>query len=176
MTIQIFWVFATNSRIAIHAGDPVKKPIAEKILSMIDKYDEVLCSKMAQVAKKLDPIFGSDILTDSVLIRKDVKLPSNKDSLNIDSIYRVLQASGFYFIRQLLEEDSTTGSFDDKVICFFRNTAISDKRADPFLSRKTNERKYPHAAVLARDILPVSTSSVASKEIFFKAGNLITSH
>lgn len=87
MTIFAFRALATKSRTAMDAGDPVMKPNTEKLLSKVDKCDEVLSGETAQLAKKVDSSFGNDILSDSALLRKYIEMPCNGDSSNIDSNY-----------------------------------------------------------------------------------------
>lgn len=77
MKIKALCAFPTKCRVAIDAGDPVLKPIAEKMMSKIEKYEGVLCGKLAQLAKIIDPRLGNDILVDSDIFRNYVELPSD---------------------------------------------------------------------------------------------------
>lgn len=119
MKIRVFRTLSTKFHVSIDGGDPVIKPIAEKMLSKIEKYDDVLCGELAQLAKVVDPRFGSDLLSDSMLLRKYVELPSIGNSSNEESNYGVLRTSGSEFMRELLEKDSMT--VDDEAICSFEN-------------------------------------------------------
>lgn len=73
----------------------------------------------------------------------------------------------------LLDEDIFGITADHEIIHFLRPTAISDKHADPLLWRKTNNERFPFVASLARDILTVQASSVASEGCVTEVGNLV---
>lgn len=75
-----------------------------------------------------------------------------------------------------LEEDSMNESLDDEIVSFLRNTAIGDKKADPFLWWKTDDCRDPNISVLASDTLAIQATSVASEEAFSEAGNLVSAH
>lgn len=174
MMIKAFHALATKCKVGIDADDPVLKPISEKMLSKIEKYDGVLCNELAQLAKVLEHRFGNDILEDSNMLHKYVDLPSTIEPCTVQTYYEITPSSGLDFMRQLLEDDSMYERFDDEVITFLRNTAIGDKRADPFIWWKTNEHRYPHIVTLSRDILSIQASSVASEEVFSEAGSVVT--
>lgn len=60
MKIKAFRCLGTKCKVAIDAGDPVLKPIAETMLSKIEKYDGLLCNELPQITKLFNPIFGND--------------------------------------------------------------------------------------------------------------------
>lgn len=55
----------------------------------------------------------------------------------------------------------------------FYVSAIGDKRADPFLWWRSNEKRYPNIAPAARDVLAIQASSVCSEACFSIAGNIL---
>lgn len=174
MNIKAFRALASKCHVAINAGDPVLKPIAEKMLSKIDKYDGVLSGELAQLAKILDTRFGNDILADSNMLRMYVELPVDGEPSTVTNRNEVMGSSGSDFMCLLLEEDSMNECFDDEIILLLRNTAIGKKRVDHFTWWKANEKGYPNVALLARDTLSIQASSVASEEAFLEAISLVT--
>lgn len=176
MTVKAFKSLLSKCKTIVDGNDPILSPIAEKMADKLNKYDSVLCSELAKLAQIVDPRFGSDILSDSDILRKYVVIPEDGSS-NAEVIHNEPQgASGVTFMQTLLNEDSLLDLYDDEVVSFLRATSIGDKRADPFEWWRSNEKRYPTIAPLARDVLAIQASSVCSEEGFSIAGNLVDAH
>ena len=65
------------------------------------------------------------------------------------------------------------GATEDEVVKFLRATASADRGLDPLQWWKGNEDRFPTISLVARNIMAVQASSVASESAFSISGKLI---
>lgn len=181
MTIKAYQLLLTKCNVLVDRNDELLAQVAKKMRDKLLKYNTDLCSELARLAQILDPRFGSDLLSDAEILRRHVVAPSPVDDacgavFNTAESPQPQASSSVNFMETLLNEDSLQDSYDDEVVSFLRATSIGDKRADPFEWWRSNERRYPTIAPVARDVLAIQASSVCSEEYFSVAGNLVTAH
>lgn len=82
-------------------------------------------------------------------------------------------ASAGRFLQKMLDKDSLQGRFEDEIINFLRNTSIGNRKCEPLQWWKLNAHHFLSVESVARDILPVQETSVASESSLSIAGNLV---
>jgi len=82
------------------------------------------------------------------------------------------------FLSDIFGSDSNTGpsqSNTDEIGLFFNSTRVREhSEIDPLGWWKINEKRFPNVAILARDVLAIQASSVASESTFSTSGNLVS--
>ena len=148
------------------------KPLADKMKKKLEQYKDLIKSSTAQLASALDPRIRSYGAADGDLLRKN--LPVIASTQDIPEVVCMTGNGGARNVfQQVLDDRSRDGEANDEVARFVRFTATSDHDADPFSWWKAHDKRFPALAKLARDLLPVQASSVASESTFSGAGTLI---
>lgn len=179
ITVKAFKMLLSKCRTIVDKNNVILSPLAQKMINKLTKYDEVLCTETAQLAKILYLTFSSDILSDTEILRRYVVLPSDVNKHNLITRSTEIEpqdASGANFIHNILNDDSVGEEFDNELISFLRATSIGDRRSDPFEWWQLNEKRYPNVAPILSDVLAIQASSVSSEECFSMAGNLLDEH
>lgn len=79
-------------------------------------------------------------------------------------------------MKELLDKISLDGPKKDEVLRFIRATETGNAILEPFGLWRNDAKRFPHIASVARDVLVIQSSCVASESRLFSAGNLITDH
>lgn len=101
MTIRAFNVLKSKCKTVIDSGDQILKPIAEKMITKLDKYGSLLGSPVATLAKILDPRFGNDIISCSNILQKYVDIPTDERESTVSHNSDVGDSSGSNFLKML---------------------------------------------------------------------------
>ena len=157
----------------IDSNDQATKPIASTMLRKLKSYESIICSDMAILAKVVDPRIPNDVLRDSDILYKWVDLPDNGE---LEVIHSTEQGSGTKSLFDLVLENEQTPLRADsnEISMFLRATALGDYNADPLQWWKANQNRFPNIARVARDVLAIQPSSVASESVFSCSGNIVT--
>lgn len=78
-------------------------------------------------------------------------------------------------VDKLIDEGSrgyASGVGDDEIIRFLRSTTFGDKKADPLLWWRLNGIRVPSLSELARSVLAILASFMASESMFSVAGDI----
>ena len=153
--------------------DPILLPIAAAMQKKLYSYRGVIISDIYKLAQIFDPRFSNDIIRDSDTLRRHIHLDSTQQVTPPSPFTTTVEPERSLF-EKLLDEDSMGGfSIDDEITRYLRATSVGDKRAAPLIWWKLNESRFPTIAAVARDVLAIQASSVASESAFSQAGLLI---
>jgi len=161
-----------NCSSAIDDNDTVLRPIAEKMKMKLEKYESLVCSDIACLARILDPRFPNDILLDSDILRRYV--PISTGSSNSSGI----QAGGSIsksFYDQLWDDEDfcLAGTSSDEIHRFLQVTNAGDRSIDPLTWWGNNQGRFPSIATVARNVLAIQASFVPSESTFSLAGMIV---
>ena len=94
----------------------------------------------------------------------------------MEVIHSTEQGSGTKSLFDLVLENEQTPLRADsnEISMFLRATALGDYNADPLQWWKANQNRFPNIARVARDVLAIQPSSVASESVFSCSGNIVT--
>jgi len=158
---------------AVAVNDNVLLGITKKMMTRLEDYKELICSETANLARILDPRFSNDILNDYGVLRRNVNLVC--DVVDEASQKKNREGEKGGVLAKLLSEDQQPLSSPyDEISRYIQSTTIGDMSIDPLLWWKTNESRFPSIAIVARDILSVQATSVASETLFSLSGNVVS--
>lgn len=155
---------------AVTEQNHVLQSIAEKMLRKDKEYENLMCSDLSNFALILDPKFANDYLNDDQWLRPIVQLPENAER-QVALTQEVGEQSIF---TQLLDSaNSRDGGSLYEINFFLRATSFADPLTDPLQWWKSNSARFPTISKVARDVLGIQASSVASQSVFSILGKII---
>uniref|UniRef100_K3X2C2 BED-type domain-containing protein n=1 Tax=Globisporangium ultimum (strain ATCC 200006 / CBS 805.95 / DAOM BR144) TaxID=431595 RepID=K3X2C2_GLOUD len=165
---------ASASEFTASAANKIQT-VCMKVKGSLENYHTEHSSPYFALAKILDPRFSNESVDKAEkkeflrdMLRKNV-YDSLSDHRHDDDHTRHDASSAYSTFEKLLDigEGMPDYSIDgDEVDRFFDATLIRDKRSDPFLWWKSNETRFPGLAKLARDILSIPATAIASGAVF----------
>lgn len=128
------------------------------------------------MAKILDPRFTNDGLANVEFLRKHVNLPTPVPPQTSEEREGSSLTSRLYLIDQIMDEHEAEFQVapHDELHAFLTSTANGDRSIDPLHWWKLNRQRFPILAMLARNILSVQPSSVASERAFSISGHVVS--
>ncbi|TYZ63066.1 hypothetical protein PybrP1_006882 [[Pythium] brassicae (nom. inval.)] len=154
--------------------------VCMKVKGSLENYHTEQSSPYVALAKILDPRFSNESV-DKAEKKEFLREMLRKSASAFDSLSdhhhrddddphaRHDASSAYSTFEKLLDigEGIPDYSIDgDEVDRFFDATLIRDKRSDPFLWWKSNETRFPGLAKLARDVLAIPATAIASGAVF----------
>lgn len=152
-----------------NSDNQVLVPIAEVMLRKLDSYNSLVCSDLVRFAKPFDPIFASDVISDSDLLRKVVRIPDQDQELT----ERSEDIGKKNLFEQLMDENSVDVAEKVEIGRYIRATSWSNRGMGPLIWWKDNQHRYSNITLLSRDILAIQSSSVASEGTFSHATHVL---
>lgn len=167
-----FKLLVRNCNVAKSSTNTALKEVATAMLAKLEQYDSLICCELAQLARILDPRFPNDLLADYETLSKFVTLPVPQAALSTDVENEYCARNLF---EQLLSSNGNPDSeHDNELHRFLRATSNGDGAIDLLSWWKLNENTFPTIAKVARQVLAVPSSSVASESAFSLAGCLVS--
>lgn len=140
MTVKAFRMLMSKCTAVLEGDDPILAPVTKEMKDKLQKYDGLLCCEVEHLAQILNSRFGSDLLSDSEVLRQYVVLPSTENDQCVSNFSAGAgRLSRIDFMHSLLNDDLLQDTFDEEVIRNLRATLIGDKRTGPFEWSKANE-------------------------------------
>lgn len=125
------------------------------------QYKDLICTELAHVALILELLFHNDLLEDYDALIKNVMLPvpTHKDKNRTSS--ECAEPAGLF--EQLIRDNGHPDiTYEDELHRFLHATATVDGSIDVLPWWKLNTQSFPSIEKVARVVLPIPSSSVAS--------------
>lgn len=147
------------------------------LLTKLQLYNTLVNSDISEICRIVDPRMGTDIISDTDVLRSMISLPNTYESQSYQPNLPISQPSVTKsIVDELFDENSLMdiGNGDsDEITRFVKSTATSARSIDVLEWWKSNEQYYPTISKVARDLLAAQSSSVASEKVFSGSGDLI---
>lgn len=154
-------------------NDDEFSPIAAKFRAILLSYEQIITTAFARLATAMDLRIPCDYTWSKDRLCGKVPLGSaTKESSDLASLETPSKRPKTSLL-EALDEGSLSGS-EGEIGSFFRATARGWGRADHRKYRMTREKKHSSVVMVARDMLSVQATSVASKNCFWVASGSIT--
>lgn len=150
--------------------------VCMKVKGSLESYHTEHSSPYFALAKILDPRFSNESADKAEkkeflreMLRKNAFDSLSDPHRHDEDHSRHDPSSAYSTFEKLLDigEGMPDYSIDgDEVDRFFDATLLRDKRSDPFLWWKSNETRFPGLAKLARDVLSIPATAIASGAVF----------
>lgn len=153
-------------------------PLKDTTTAMRDKlktYENYVSTDLTKLAIIMDPRFANDETRDDPFLRTQMTLHGYSVNNTFSESQETNNNLFATIFSQGATETPTQSSSEDEVGLFFKATRVKEHFGiDPLAWWKINEKRFPNVAKLARDILAVQASSVASESTFSVSGNLVS--
>lgn len=119
------------------------------------------------MARVLDSQFSNYIIQDSVFLRRYVTIIEAQVGSDGTNGNEASTSGSHNFLSQLLAEESLQRLYQDLITMFLQNRSVGDRKSNPIDWWRSNESRFPSIAKLAKTVLCINASSVASKSFSF---------